>query len=415
MMKTAAVLLLMGLATGMAMPAMAERVTLGNASFDLPQGWTSKEADGGMLLSRDYPETEDAEQAGAMIQLLSVSAAPAALEANISEMVSWVPETASDDPMIESAGQTIAGHPIRMEYRCCDHSKDVSIGQTVVGIAAEREQLLAGFIFVNTSSDHEDNAEADFQSVVRSVRFKGDEDGSLAPQPGDGGLEGAFTHLATGLMPNAFGGLDFQAESEVVLFDKAGLFSRSLPTQPDLPAHCATTPTDCGTYRLSGGGWFGGPKTIEMRSMINEYGVMETKTLPLGLSGDDLKIDDEDYLRLPPFAPGTRLSGTWTFTWASSGMTATTSGGVAVERTLVLDRSGRFTRAGWSGGSSSGEFGGVTVSGKKQAGEGTYEIAGHQLRLQTSDGKTQILSIFAPDRGSDELLVIDGETYLKDE
>ena len=413
MKKTAAALLVLGLAWGMVSPSLAKPMTLGNIRFELPDGWKSKKADGGLLLSREYPETDDAEQAAAIVQLLSVSAAPAALNANIAEMVSWVPDTAEDDPMVESEGETLSGHPIRVEYRCCDHSNDVSTGQTVVGIAAEREQVLAGMIFINTSSDHQDAAEADFETLVRSIRFEGDAGGGLQPEPGDGGLEGAFTHLAFGLMPNMFGGLDFQSESEIVLFDSSGMFTRSLPTGGNLQAHCAAIPTGCGTYKVSGGGWLGGARTIEMRSVVDDYGVVETETLSLAENGDDLKIDEEDYVRLPPFEPDTRLDGSWTFSWASSGMTATSSGGVAVERTLVLGKDGRFTRNGWSGGSSSGDLGGVTVSSSKPQAAGTYDIAGFQLTLRTEDGDTETLSIFAPEPGSDDLLVIDGDNYLK--
>ena len=414
MRNPAAAMVCLAIGIAVAVPARAEPVSLGGVQFDMPPGWEQKTVDGGLLLSRDYPETEDAEQAGAMIQLLAVSAAPAALDANLAEMVSWLKETAGEDPMTESSGETLNGHPIRMEHRCCDHSNDVSVAQTVVGIAAPDQQILAGLLFINSSSDHEDAAEADFKALVRSIRFAGDDETGIDPRSGDGGLEGAFTHLDFGLMPNAFGGVDFQSESEVVLFDKAGLFAEALPAG-DLAEHCATTPTDCGTYRLSGGGWFGGPETIEMRSMVNDYGVMETRILPLARAGNDLKIDEEDYIRLPPFDAGTRLDGSWTYIWASSGMTATSSGSVAVERNLVLHMDGRFSRTGWSGGSSSGDMGGVTASSDKPAEAGTYDITEYQLTLNGDDGSSQIFSVFAPDIGSDALLVIDGDNYLKDD
>ncbi|KKB79767.1 hypothetical protein VW35_04465 [Devosia soli] len=404
---------LVALALAACLPASAKEMTLGGAVFDVPDGWEKQDDAEGILLVRSFPETEDTEQAAAMIQLLNIKGAPASLDANIAEMVSWVDGMYEEDPMVDSAGTTLHGHSIKVEYRCCSYSSDVPMGQTIAGVAAENEQLLAGLIFVNTSSDHQDEADEAFEALVRSVRFKGDSAEGMKPQAGDGGLDGVFTHLDTGLMPNAFGGLDFNSESEIMVFDPDGLFSSAIPAGGDMETHCAANPTDCGTYKVSGGGWFGGARQIEMRSMVDGYGVIETETLPLEKSGNDLKIDGGDYFRLPPFDNGTTFDGTWTYTWASSGMTATSSGGVAVERTLVFKPDGTFTRRGWSGGSSSGDMGGVTVSSKRAGSSGTYEVSGYQLVLTARNGTSETLSIFAPDRDDTDLLVIDGANYLK--
>lgn len=397
------------------LPTAAEEMKLGGVTFDIPEGWERQQNAEGILITRQFPETEDTSMGAAMIQILSVRGQPASLDANIAEMVSWIDGMSEEDPMVDSAGTTLNGHAIKVEYRCCGYNNDISMGQTVAGIASDNEQLLAGLIFMNTRSDHQEEADAIFETFVRSIRFEGDSPDGMKPRSGDGGLEGVFTHLDFGLMPNVFGGLDFNSESEVMVFDKAGLFSNAIPANNDISAHCAATPTDCGTYKVSGGGWFGGARQIEMRSMVDEYGVIETETLPLEIAGDDLKINDGDYYRLPPFENGTRFDGSWTYTWASSGMTATSSGSVAVQRTLILDKSGNFSRDGWSGGSTSGDMGGVTVSTKRPANSGTYEVAGYELILKGADGNTETLSLFAPDRDSDGLLVINGANYLKDD
>lgn len=398
----------------LALPALAVETKLGGAIFDLPDGWERKEDAEGIFITREFPETDDTSFAAGMIQILNVTGQPTSLPANVAEMVSWIDGMAEEDPIIDNTGTTIAGHAIEVEYRCCTYSQDIPLGQTVVGVASDTEQLLVSLVMLNTRSDHEDAIDETFEALVRSIRFEGDDFAGMQPQSGDGGLDGVFTHLETGLMPNAFGGVDFTSESEVVVFDKAGLFSTAIPAG-DIAEHCAATPTDCGTYKVSGGGWFGGERQIEMRTMINDYGVIETETLPLETPGDDLRIDEGDYYRLPPFDDGTRLDGTWTYTWASSGMTATSSGSIAVQRTLELSEDGRFSRTGWSGGSSSGDMGGVTVSSNRPASSGRYEISGYQLILTGKDGSTETLSIFAPDRDSDGLLVINGSNYLKDD
>jgi hypothetical protein len=57
-------------------PVAAETVTLGRASIDLPDGWQRRESGTGIFLSREFPETEDAGQAAAMIQIVTVDGRP---------------------------------------------------------------------------------------------------------------------------------------------------------------------------------------------------------------------------------------------------------------------------------------------------------------------------------------------------
>ena len=56
------------------------------------------------------------------------------------------------------------------------------MGQTVVGVSSDDAQVLASMIFMNVSSDHEEVADAEFEALVRSIRFEGDADNALRPQ-----------------------------------------------------------------------------------------------------------------------------------------------------------------------------------------------------------------------------------------
>ena len=209
--------------------------------------------------------------------------------------------------------------------------------------------------------------------------------------------------MRTGLTPNVFGGMDFTSESEVTLFDPDGLFSHVIPVGgQSIAEHCAEAPRDCGTYRLKGGSWFSDASEIEMRSVVDDYGVIETETVSFAKDGEDLLLDEGSYNRLPPFPDGTTFDGSWTYLWASSGMTATSSGSFATQRTLVMRADGTFSRDGWAGGGTSSDMGGVNVSSGRPGNAGSYHVSGYELVLSGDDGSKEILSLITPDIGSDK-------------
>lgn len=402
------------IATGMAIaapPALAEIVTLGDVSFEIPEGWSRRDAGGAVAFSREFPATADTGRSSALIQVLRVDATAAQLDANFRETIAVLPEFVGDDPIMASEGQTGAGHQIRVERRCCETSRDLSMGQTVVAIATDDTQILAQLVMINTDSDYEDLADADFAALVRSIRFPGDDDALLFAAGDGGGLEGVFTHLETYLMPNVFGGLDFTVENEVVAFDPSGFFSDTLPGDA-LAAYCAGAPRGCGTYRLLGAE---SAQQIEMRRVTDAFGTIETETLSFAPNGEDLMIDGDVYDRVPPFPEGTLLEGTWTYSWVSTGITATTTGTIAIQRTLVLDAAGNFRRDGWSGGTVGTGTGVVTATAGNAGAAGTYTLSGYTLTLVGGDGAMERLSVFAPERDSTELLVINGANYLRDD
>ncbi len=156
-----------------------------------------------------------------------------------------------------------------------------------------------------------------------------------------------------------------------------------------------------------------------MRSVTSPYGTIEVETKTFSKKGDDLVIDDEDYRAVPPFEDGATLDGEWVYTFALSGMTATSSGSVATSRTLALHSNGTFERTGWSAASMTNEIGGsqtgVSTSGNRPGASGRYRLSGYRLDLTDTSGKTESLSVFEPDKGSDGLLVINGQNYLKDD
>ncbi len=401
--------------------AAAEPRQIGALHFDAPEGWRAKSVTSGLVLEKQFPADAENKKGAAMIHVLGPFAEPqAAFDRNFETTVGMIEGFAEEDPLLKAAGTTSNGHRIRSDYRCCASIGNVSAGLRTVGIASPRNQAFFSLIDFQLRDERQDEVEAAFASMVRSVRLEpADKPFALVPASGDGGLDGVFTHLDTGVMPNAFGGTDFYSDSKITVFDPSGLFSTELPEAGDIQAHCRATPTDCGLYKVSGGGFFGGARQIEMREVADEFGTLEAETKPLEQSSGGLTIDGTVHARVPPPPAGTPFEGTWRYFYASSGMMAASSGSIAVERILTLSRNGRFERSGFTGASATGDAGGgtsgVTVSNQRPAASGRYRVDGYAIELTGDDGRTERLSLFAPDEGSDDLLVIGGNNYLKAE
>ena len=407
------------------LPAFAATADIGGLTVSLPDhasGWGKAGKGDLFMLQKDFPETADDKRGSALIQISKpISAARSLLPAGVKTFVASLPEMAKEDILIKHYGVTVNGHDIRVEERCCVQQQEVSIKQIVVGIAGDKQQAYLQLVLLNLSGDRGKSAEADFEALVRSVKLEpSDKDFDLVPESGDGGLDGVFTYLDTGVRPNVFGGVDFHSDSEINMFDAKGLFSSELPEGGrDIAESCKDNPTDCGLYRLTGGGFFSSAGSIEMRSVTSAYGTIEIETKTFSKKGQDLVIDDEDYRAVPPFEDGATLDGKWVYTFASSGMTATSSGSAAASRELTLHNDGTFERTGWSGASMTNEIAGsrtgVTTSGNRRGSSGRYELSGYRLNLIDTSGTTETMSIFEPDKNSDVLLVINGKNYLKDD
>lgn len=394
---------------------------LGDLSFDPPapaSGWVVKQTGSSALFQKQVKDPATGKSFAAIIEVRTPMAA-SAFAAAFEGMAGTVPELGRERPMIKASGTTTAGHRIRTDYRCCARlANGVSAGQRTVGIASDRMQTFLALITLGRDRETAKAVEAEFAALVRSVRLAPTEPGfGLVPAKGDGGLDGVFTHLDSGVRPNAFGGMDFHAENRIAVFHPSGLYGTEIPKDGNLHDHCRATPTDCGLYRLMGAGFFAQASEIEMRSVANAFGVMETQRRAFARKGDDLAIGQDGYRRVPPFKAGTVLDGTWRYSFASSGSMATSSGSVAVERTFAFGRDGTFRRTGWSGASSMSDAGGATTGftagGARPGLAGRYAIRDHRLELTGEDGRTERLSLFAPDAGSQDLLVIDGANYLR--
>lgn len=413
----AAALLTLGL------PAAANALShtmVGELKLDLPdaaEGWTRKPGSGNAILLQK--EFRDGERKGAALIQILQPIRSGSFEANWRTMVDTVPELAAEDPRPKATGKTLGGQLIRMESRCCASRSDVSMASINVGIQTASGQHFLTLVTLNLDRDGRRSAEDEFQRLVRSARPSGQSGPPvLTPPENGGGLEGVYTSLYTGVTPNAFGGMDFVSDSRVMAFDPSGLYSREIPEGgADIAAHCRREPAGCGTYSLSGGGLLRGPERIELNEVAGDYAIVETESQPFERDGGDMKLGETEWTRIPPLPRGTPFEGTWRFFWASSGTTAFSSGGVSSERLLTMTADGTFTRSGSYGVTSSYEGGGSTTgvagSGDHPLEQGRYEVEGYALKLTGAGGRTETLSLFAPEQGSDGLLVINGNNYLK--
>lgn len=407
-----------------AAPAFTAPIVVDGIAVDLPPdstGWSQESGSGGnVLLQRDMVD-EDGERSAALVQI-GGRITQGSFESNLAIMLQTVPELAEEDTMLEADGVTPAGYRVAMRDVCCGYRDDISLSSVVVGYELpDRSQRFLMLLTMNMSSDQREIAEADFAYMVRSFRTADmPARAQLTPQNGDGGLEGVYSTLRTGLALNPFGGMDFQADSLIMAFDKSGLFSTVIPPSGrSIAEHCAAEPGDCGTYRIEGGGLFGGPQKITIRNVETDYAVLETEELEFGRDGETLKLGSDDYRHIPPLSGDTRFEGSWRYFWAQTGSGAFSSNSVSVERVLEMGKDGRFTMQGWSGFSSSNDMGTGEVStaggSERPVESGRYEVDAYALRLIGDDGKIVTMSLFAPDVGSDGLLVLNGNNYIKDE
>ncbi|WEX09696.1 hypothetical protein [Chelativorans sp. AA-79] len=239
--------------------------------------WEHEEGAGGIILRRAWQRDEAArrDEAGATLIQIFPATDATDFDARFDQLFGMFPELAEDDPLVDSEGRTAHGHDIRVELRCCTRRQDVTISATLAGIAKGGLGQYLMLIKMDLHDEDSDAAEDAFSDIVRSVRFSPNEEAfALAPPKGAGGLEGVYTTLDSALMPNVFGGVDFTVENRVLALDPRGLFSAVIPAGT-IAEHCARAPTDCGTYRLVGGGLLSSADTIEMAEVANDYGILE--------------------------------------------------------------------------------------------------------------------------------------------
>lgn len=398
--------------------ARAEVVAFEASRFEQPSGWErgAEAASGPWAVQRRFaPDRRGRDGGVAIIQIarpIPVSAGDA--EALLARMTASFPELARARPS-RADGITVNGHRLLHQTHCCGTRDGKRLGLEMVIITTDSRHHLLALVSLGLRGDARQQAREDFGALVRSFRpTQADRPFGLEPPKGAGGLHGVFTHQETGLRPNAFGGMDFIAESRILVLDGSGLFGRAIPPDNDLAAHCRAAPARCGIYRLL-------PENdrIEMTGVSGRLGMLRVRQEPFARQGDDIRIGRVLHRHIPPMPRGTTFDGTWRHFAASSGSGAFTSGGVASERTLTLTRDGRFHRTRWAGATFSSEVSGnrtgVGVSSRSPATSGRYEVEGYHLTLLGEDGQRERLTLIRPDPGSDRLLVINGGNYLRRE
>lgn len=394
-------------------PAWAETIRFGDTTLDLPPGFDRKVASDGILLRRDLPP-RDPGRAGrpagkpGLAMILVRAAQPASAPFDTAFEAFPVPEQLRGERRpLKGQGTTVNGHRIRWERRCCGRAGTDILAWTV-GIEAPASHHFLQLLTVGAARDDDDAMLAAFQAVVRSLRPTAADKAFTLDAAGGGGLDGLYTHLDTGLRLNPLGGMDFYSEQDTLLFDPSGLYSRNLPHDGDMAAACGRKPAQCGTYRPAG-------TAIHLVEVADAFGTLHVEDPTFSRSADQIVIAGTTYRRIPP-VPGP-IEGTWSASFGQSGTLATGSTSFYSARTLTLTRDGRFTRTGSYGFSSSNTTGdsttGVTGGARRPGETGRYAISGYTLTLTTDDGRTETSSLFAPDPGSDGLLVINGGNYLK--
>lgn len=406
----------LAVATGMP-PATAATLALGGSSLEVPaafEGWTRKDANDGVLFQRLVEPAEPRGRKGFAIVLVGApKAAGPSFEQDFTAFARTPRQVPAEKALVTQDGLTLDGHRIHVEQRCCRSTDGVGLNVWHVGVASPgREQFLM-LLVMGIEREAEAPIRDAFQALVRSLRPGAADHGfALVPASG-GGLDGLYTRTITGLTPNVFGGVNFTARQEVLLFDRGGLYATEVPRDGDLAAHCRAAPQDCGTYALKGGGLFGGTPRVARVAVESPFGMVRRMDEPLLREGETLKVGDTAYQHVRAFPAGQRLAGTWTNTWGTSGPT----GSVGGTRTLTLTADGRFTRDGFTGfatGQGPGNSGASVVgNAARPSAGGRYTLEGYRLTLTGEDGRTESLSLFAPDPGSQGLLVIGGANYLK--
>lgn len=409
--------LLAVLAVGTVTPTAGATLTLGASSLEVPtafEGWTRKDAPDGVLFQRLVEPAGPRGRKGFAIVLVNApKPASASFDQAFAAFTHTLRQVPAEKALVTQDGSTLDGHRIHVEQRCCRSTDGVVMNVWHVGVLSPgREQYLM-LLVMGLEREAEAPIRDAFQAMVRSLRPSAVDRGfALARASGDGGLDGLYTRTVTGLSPNVFGGVNFIAHQETLLFEPGGLYATEVPRDGDLAAHCRTTPQECGTYAVKGGGLFGRATRIARLVVETPFGMVRRTDEPLVREGETLKIGDTAYQHVRPFPAGQRLAGTWTHTWGTSGPT----GSVGGTHTLTLTADGRFTRDGFTGfatGMGPSSTGANVVGNTVRPSQaGRYAVEGYRLTLTGEDGRSEALSLFAPDAGSQKLLVIGGANYL---
>lgn len=398
----------------LAASAAAAEHKMPGLTFDKPteHGWDEKVSPGGILLSRIY-EIDGRKGAA----LIAIESKPFAgdFEAAFDTALRGVGNMDADKkPTVLRRGATTSGHAMAWGLLCCRNKDGTPMQVTTVAFHPPDAMITAHLVLINTRDDDmEDAIEAAFEALVAGFDFAGE--GVRPPLPplaaGDEQLEGLYLNVSSGLVLNPLGGMDFEVDMDTLFFDRDGRLADQPPAGSDsLAAFCTANAPACGVYRREG-------DSIVMRTVGARFGLVSEERATFARDGDALTVGGADY---HPVAPvnSLKLDGVWTAFRATTGQIGTTSTSFASARTLALTADGRYRRSGFAAVSSQVETGDTdtSVTGSRETPEetGAYTIDGYTLTLVPEGGAPQVLSIYLPDAGDIDLLVIDGANYLRE-
>lgn len=397
-------------------PARADDWAFGLPNADA--GWTKTDIDGGLALRKEFPTADDA--GSALIHIMKpIPLASQDFVAGFAALAASIPELAREPALWRKTGVTAIGDTITVEERCCAIKGDVTISQTIAGIKGEDKLAFAVLVQTNLDKNASRETETTFQSIVRSWRLDPDGDGpALSPAEDGGGLEGAYMTFRSRFRPNGLGGMNVSLENKVIVFEPSGFYVGYIPPRDkEIAVHCREISSECGTYRLTGGGILSSPDRIEFNAPATEYLIFSRKEYPFAKEIDALEIGEARYRPLEPLVKGMRLSGLWRSANIASSETTSSAVVAASATTFIFKDDGSFIREGWSGASFSHEAAntrtGFTSAGRKPSRQGRYEIQGYYLILAGDDGQSETLTLFKPEKDSDKVLTINGQNYLK--
>lgn len=179
--------------------APSAEIAHGPARFDLPglfEGWTRKDVSDGLVSERVFEPTTPRERKGAAILIVArpKPASPRFADGFDAFVRSLKQVPADRKPLIARAGETLDGHRIRVEQRCCRATDGLRMNAWHVGIAAGASEHCLVLLTLQPERESETPLREAFEALLRTDRPSlADRGLVLAPTSGDGGLDGLYT------------------------------------------------------------------------------------------------------------------------------------------------------------------------------------------------------------------------------
>lgn len=214
---------------------------------------------------------------------------------------------------------------------------------------------------------------------------------------------------------NPLGGMDLNAIREYLVLLPTGQAFHGLPLNGhvldmNFEAECARLPHACGTYRMQGG-------RIDF-IWREEYGMVTHGSSTFEQANGRASVasfNGTSALEVLP-ARNLKLTGRYTSTRASTGMTAAQSASVVAQTFIQFSADGTYTKSGFSSASFSGSGTGSTVQNRRGIQQGHYTLNGYALTLAPATGEapetfTTVIEELGP---SPKVLFINDSSFLRE-